>query len=175
LRFSRVSNHLHIRLSEPYCRPEIEVLAFRICEQFIEPSCRFGDDRLALARSGAFSAHVQHSLLYTPLPTAVVRLVSGIVRKRIFPKFDTRSKTLSACSAQLRRARTCMPPQRTRKNHQSRDRFHCITVYSATCTPPPPGSFFFNMKLKKNMIPAAAERTIKVSMYASVPACACKD
>ena len=43
--------------------------------------------------------------------------------------------------------------------------FHRITEpYSAIVTPPAPGSFFFRVKLKKNMINAAIARTMNVSM-----------
>src|ERR1700723_1600830 len=45
----------------------------------------------------------------------------------------------------------------------------------STATRPPPGSFFFKAKVRKNMIAAATERTMNVSMYARLPACACND
>ena len=53
-------------------------------------------------------------------------------------------------------------------------RWPSTRAYSAT-TPAPPGSFFFKKKVKQNMIAAPTQRTIKVSMYARVAACACSD
>src|SRR5579862_1957979 len=46
--------------------------------------------------------------------------------------------------------------------------------YSITCGPPP-GSFFFKRKARKNMIPDNTQRTMKVSMYARVAAWPCRD
>src|SRR4029077_7182636 len=107
---------------------------------------------------------------------SVISLLAGIFGEGIFPKLDhvQCNKPGFVVLRQGQRVLICRSRE-VREVDRTQDGFQFHKVYSATCTPPLAGSFLFNIKLKKNMTPAATERTMKVSMYARLAACACTD
>ena len=60
-------------------------------------------------------------------------------------------------------------PVRLMAGFAALDRHRTVVEYER---PAPPGSFFFKINDRKNMIDAPTARTLKVSMYAKVAACA---
>jgi len=98
-----------------------------------------------------------------------VSLMGGVIGERVFPKPDQVEGHKPGPMMLSERVFICRRGE-VREIDRIQDGSQLHNGYSATCSPPPPGSFFLKRKLRQNMIAEATARTMNVSMYASVAA-----